>query len=688
MHDTDTKKILFPLSRLTGFSIPLGALFTEESPVIGEYPSLTSLIPFCKSAGLGIIQLLPVNDTGTQTSPYSGLSAFALHPIYISLKNIAGFSSLYNKDVKFAQRYDSFIRSFPYSQRYCYQGILNEKTALLQMLFRSTEAAENSVPPADLTAWIQDNGWITFYAVFKQLKWKYMQSSWKDWPAEDCDITEAAIRSRWDDPVLKKDLLFYAWVQLQAYIQFKKAADAVRNAGIILKGDIPILMNEDSCDAWVSPDIFNQHLRAGSPPDDQNPEGQNWGFPIYNWEALKKNNYQWWKLRLASASRFYGAYRLDHILGFFRIWAIPETEKTAMLGHTEPNVPLTRTELHTAGFDDDRIHWLSEPHIPTAAIEDITWNKETACECLSRIAERIGSEDLWNFKRTITGEKTIAAADFANVCSEEAAVRIRQKLSEYWRNRCLIEIKNDSFIPAWLYTDSVSWKSLDNREQALLKGLIEKSEQKQDQIWEKQGFDILSSLTGATPMIPCGEDLGVGLACVPEVLDRTGILALRVVRWSRKWEERGQPYIPFKEYTPLSVTTTSVHDSSTLRQWWDEEKEAVSRFKACFPAVFDSGTDPGVPADNFTPAVAEAVLSAVADSASIWCIHPLQDFLYLQKKYWHDTADRERINIPGTVSDFNWTYRMPVKMEQLCNDTILVKKIKKIADRHTGWSKK
>lgn len=186
---------------------------------------------------------------------------------------------------------------------------------------------------------------------------------------------------------------------MRAAGQFKKSYDAVRKSGIIIKGDMPILMNEDSCDAWALPGIFNQNLRAGSPVDNENPTGQNWGFPTYNWKYLKEHDYGWWKDRLKCAEQYYEAYRLDHILGFFRIWAIPTRDTTAILGHTDPYVSISRDTLHYSGFDDNRIRWLSQPHVPTGAIQDITWNYESATKILSKFAERLGKPRSCGFLR-------------------------------------------------------------------------------------------------------------------------------------------------------------------------------------------------------------------------------------------------------------------------------------------------
>lgn len=678
--------------KLTGISVPLGAVYTKNNTVIGEFPVLPEVAKFCKKAGIGIIQLLPVNDTGTQSSPYSGLSAFALHPIYIALSELPEFKPLYDSDKKFAAKYDKFIKDYPYDgkTRYNYDGILNDKDQLLRDIYNTTETAATGTASDDLAKWIKKNPWIVYYAVYKNLKYKYMQASWKSWGKADQEVSEKEIKKRWNDEKSAKDHLFYAWTQMRAAEQFKKSTDAVRKAGILLKGDMPILMNEDSCDAWAHPGVFNQNLRAGSPVDGENPTGQNWGFPTYNWDYLKENDYGWWKDRLKLAEQYYDAYRLDHILGFFRIWAIPTRDTTAVLGHTEPFVSIHRNQFHDIGFDDGKIRWLSQPHVPTGAIEDITWNHDTATKIMELFADRIGSEELWLFKPSIKGDRDFYEADLSKLCQGDAEGRVKNVLSEYWRNRALIQMTDDTFVPVWTYYTSNSFNSLSDDEKNRFRGLVKWSEDEQNKLWETQSDEILSTLTNSVNMIPCGEDLGANLQCLPAVMDKNKILGLRVMRWCRNWNSQPEmPYIHMSQITEYSVSTTSVHDSPTLRQWWNEDKGAVNLFVRTYPQFFgvegwDNDAINRIAGEAYTPEKGLQYLKAVATSNSLWCIHPLQDFLSVSKKYWLEDSDAERINIPGTVSQFNWTYRLPVTIEEINKDTELAEKIKSIASMHIG----
>ncbi|MCR5766066.1 MAG: 4-alpha-glucanotransferase, partial [Treponema sp.] len=614
----------------------------------------------------------------------------------ISLKQIPEFEKLLADDKKIAADYSNFIKANSKKQRYDYQEILNSKTYFLQQVYEKTSIAKDGKATKELSKFIEKNEWLKAYCVYKNLKWKYMQSSWKEWKAKDKNLSLSEIEERWNDKKLKKEHLFYAWCQLIAANQFKEAVKEIKECGILLKGDMPILMNEDSCDSWAYPQYFMQELRAGSPPDGENPSGQNWGFPIYNWKNLKNDNYSWWKERLKTASAYYDAYRLDHILGFFRIWAIPQDDCNAMNGHTQPYSSIKKDSLYEAGFDDDRIRWLSQPHIPTSVIEDITWNHEAAHLILNKLCEQIGNEELWLFKKSIKGSNQILSTDFDGLCTKEAEEKIKQVLVQYWSNRTLLELSKNNFVPLWTYSNSTSWKSLNQKEKNLLQALFDKLNQKNEKLWQKQAEEIFEAIIKSTKIIPCGEDLGVNIKCVPKVMKKYDILGLRVVRWCRNWSEEGQPFVPFKDYEPLSVATSSVHDSSTLRQWWNDEKESVTAFIKANASAFGIASEvegeilgkdtaeieksaKTLALSNFTPELAQKILGLSAKSASQWFIPPMQDLLYMDKSLWLQNASDERINIPGTVTAFNWTYRMPCTVEEVAANKDLIQKIKKLS---------
>ncbi len=230
------------IKKSTGVAVPLGALRTENSPFIGEYTSLKRFALFCKNSGLSVIQLLPVLDTGTQSSPYSSLRAFALHPIYINLTTIPTFESCYSKDPEFKKVYEELI-SLSDAKRYDYERILNLKDILLRKIFRVVKNVDGLMQCKyrdEYLDFIERNSrWLKPYCVFKNLKYKYMQAGWKNWPSEDKNLTEEEILRRWNDQSLFENHRFYAWEQFVAHKELQKVSMEVRSLGITLKGDIP-----------------------------------------------------------------------------------------------------------------------------------------------------------------------------------------------------------------------------------------------------------------------------------------------------------------------------------------------------------------------------------------------------------------------------------------------------------------
>ncbi|MDR2898449.1 MAG: 4-alpha-glucanotransferase, partial [Spirochaetaceae bacterium] len=616
-HMHMSRRNTIPVS--TGAAFPLGALRTQESCGVGEYPDLVKFADFCKKTGLNVIQLLPVNDTGTESSPYSALSAFALHPIYARLQDFPEAAGFEDAIGFLKERYEPLER-FPYRE------LRQEKLALLRRMY---EAQSDEIQAGgELHGWIEQNSWVRTYAVYMEQKRLHNEASWKEWPDMRTPL-RGEIETVWNDPCKRREHLFFAWLQMRLDQQFSKAAEYVRGLDIILKGDIPILMNEDSCDAWASPEFFIDELRAGAPPDGMNPDGQNWGMPLYNWDILKKAGYSWWKERLCVSARYYSAYRIDHVLGFFRIWAVPERETSAAMGYPLPLRTISAEELKEAGFDSNRVRWLSQPHVPTNAVEAVNNNDYLGSHGqLAKVMNRVNNEELWIFKSEIRGDRDIYEADLSPA--------VQQLLASRWKDRLLLEIAPGKYTPAWYLYDTSAWRSLSGWEQETLTRLFERKKEDSEALWQEQGEALLGTLIDSTDMIPCAEDLGSLFDGVKTVLTKLEILGLRVVRWHREWEKPGSPYIPFDRYDSLSVTTSSVHDSSTLRGWWTEGKVA-EEFLEAFPPLADDGTLDAAAAERFkreyTAETAGYVLGRIAETESLFCIPPLQDFLDLVSEY-------------------------------------------------------
>ena len=662
---------------VTGIAIPVGALRSAESAGIGEFLDLIPFAEFCKKSNIDLIQLLPVNDTGTESSPYSALSAFALHPVYLRLQAIPEAAC-------FAREIEDLRNRFESAPRFDYRAIREAKLDILRRVFDVSEKAIVESP--ELARWIDKNPWIVEYAVFMNLKRRNFDASWKSWDKMRTP-THAEIAERWENRQKRAEHLFFAWIQMLLDEQFSLAVARCGELGIALKGDIPILMNEDSADAWANPEFFRDDLRAGSPPDAMNPLGQNWGFPIYNWDNLRANGYSWWKSRLAHAARYYSAYRIDHILGFFRIWSIPEGERTGWLGWTTPHEPVTQAELAALGFTGDRLRWICEPHVPTRAVEAVNGGDYLAAHGAMRtLMNRIGNEELWLFRDEVKSER--------DILSSGVDVPVRDALAVAWRDRMMQVTGRDErgkplFSPIWNFRDTTAWRSLTDGERGDFERLIARKNLENERLWEDQASEILGALTGSVDMLACAEDLGSVPVCVPETLARLGILGLKVIRWERKWDEPGQPFRRVEDYPEASVATTSVHDSSTLRGWWEKEGGAADFLRAWKDDA--DALDPGARErfrSRYDGETAAFALRTLARATSRLFILPAQDFLALSDDYRPVDADDERVNVPGTVTAFNWTWRLPVTIEKLAKDKKLTdaiaRALKDRRARHVG----
>lgn len=275
-----------------GIALHLSSLRENEFSAIGEYLDLIPLLNWCKSVGFDVIQLLPLNDSGHDPSPYSAHTSIGLHPIYLKLSALP-----YLKDEDVA---------IPFvAKRVQYQNVLNAKLSFLQK-YADTHFEKIAKLPAFIE--FAKQKWVQEYAEYQVLKEKNQDRPWWEWQDRTGD---------------KKREQFYILLQYLCFDQMAQVKAAADREGVFLKGDIPILINRDSCDVYKHPELFKLDCAAGAPPDMYSSDGQNWGFPLYNWRAIEEQGFHFWIQRLHIAEKLYHLYRLDHIVGFFRIWAIP-----------------------------------------------------------------------------------------------------------------------------------------------------------------------------------------------------------------------------------------------------------------------------------------------------------------------------------------------------------------------------
>jgi 4-alpha-glucanotransferase len=705
--------------KVSGFAVPLFSAWTEHGQsgtalvsreMRGEFPDIVSLGRLAQRWGMRIIQLLPLNDTGAQTSPYSALSAFALHPVYLRIEDLPEYvltSGEVKKETahatkkgktakkKEAERLAPLPDGVWTIDRICDPESFAKYYSHKLDIARNLWLVSGKDVEKEISAFSSAHRWVKPYSCFVELKRRNDQKPWWEW-GEHRNPDAEAVEKLWNDPEFGRDCRFWAWLQLRCFEQCSAASHAVMKLGIDIIGDIPILMNFDSADVWFERDIFQNDYVAGAPPDMYSRLGQNWGFPLYKWDVLEEKGYSFWKNRLSYADNFYSSFRIDHVLGFFRIWAIDGHEEDGFIGRFVPQYGIAYPELAGMDFSPARVRWLSRPHVPLWAIEKAEGEagyfdlvsrglatEEQIRELRLRLFEQIGEEPLFLFSSAIRGGKDIS--DLVLEWSKDARIfehdevgvrRFIEEMKTRWRDRPLYEFEPGYFVPTWEYKSTTAWQSLDDREKSLIEALVGRRNAESQMLWEKTGKKTLSTLIEKVDMAACAEDLGAVPPCVPAVLGELGIPGLRVFRWTRDWDKGEAPYVPFAKYPESSVACTSVHDSTNLRQWWKEEADRTALWPMIREAAYsfvghdNSSIDalPELAPNDLDPDMASVVLSAFCSVASRIVVFPIQDILAASGTFREDNPTDERINTPGTLNAQNWLYRMKISLDALLAD--------------------
>jgi 4-alpha-glucanotransferase len=623
----------------TGVAIPISGLKTDQSCGIGEFFDLIPFAQWAKKTGMNIIQVLPINDSGSGSSPYSALSAFAINPIYIQLDELEGASKFSNEIRAFRESQKSF-------ERIPYYSVYEFKQSLFKKIFQKQSAETLKA----LTPWIKKNSWVKNYAIYLDLKEKNNGQAWSEWE-EYSEISDKELAALWKKN--RKNLLFNVWLQYEAEKQFLKVVEELNLIDIKLKGDIPILINEDSVDVWANPQYFDASSKAGAPPDMFSKTGQNWGFPCYNWDTLKADDFSWWKERMQQCSKFFHAIRIDHVLGFFRIWQIPKHQESGILGSFYPAKAFSNSTL-SQKFSGEQIRQFITPSFSQQQLDEILSGFELNWDDVFQ-----WDNGIFYLRDDIVSESHIQSFARHNEALEKKLLEI------YW-NRLLVENKGE-YQPYWFWYDSPSFHRLDHNNQESFRGLVHELEQSQDTLWAQTGTELLEMLKNASDMLVCAEDLGAIPPCVPTVLKDLDILSLKIERWAREWESPNQDFIDPKNYNRNSVCSPSCHDTTTLRGWWDEKGEDV----LSYGSLINWSELP----DFLTIELAEEIIKRNLCANSLVCIFPLQDWLSLSYDIRTYGSDEERINIPGTVTDFNWNWKMRPKINDLAENAVLNQKI-------------
>ena len=326
-----------------GTAIPVFALRSEDDFGVGEFYDLKKMVDWAASTGQSILQLLPINDTTMfntweDSYPYNPNSTFALHPQYLHLPAVG---------VEADEEYKALQAELNALDQIDYEKVNGTKLLLLRKAFDKTFRKLSA--KKDYKAFVEKNShWLLPYAAFcvlRDINGTPDFSKWKGYAKYNRKKVAAFCEEH------KSDIDFWCFVQYHLDLQLSEVCAYAHSKGVVFKGDLPIGISRTSVDAWLYPELFHMDSQAGAPPDAFSADGQNWGFPTYNWEKMAEDGYAWWKSRLAKMSEYFDAFRIDHILGFFRIWEIPLWTKSGLNGYFNPALPFPAHELQTQGFD-------------------------------------------------------------------------------------------------------------------------------------------------------------------------------------------------------------------------------------------------------------------------------------------------------------------------------------------------
>ena len=647
--------------KLAGTQVPVFSLRTRKSAGIGDFGDLKTMIDFVASTGQKVLQLLPINDTTithtwTDSYPYSCISVFAIHPQYADLHALPEL-----KDAKARAEAEKTRAELNALDKIDYEKVNDFKINYLRQIFN--QEGEKMMKTAEYKAFFQDTElWLVPYAQYSYLRDKNGTADFNQWP--DHQVWDEAERKALADPktAAYKNVAFFYFVQFVLDRQMQEAHEHAKTKGVILKGDIPIGVNRNGCDVWTEPKYFNLNGQAGAPPDDFSANGQNWGFPTYNWFEMLKDGCQWWNRRFKNMARYFDAYRIDHVLGFFRIWEIPVHSVHGLLGQFAPALAMSREEIESYGlhFQEDRF---TRPFITDWVLDRVF--HERAGEVKEKYLDRLDDER-YQMKPEVDTQRKVEAL-FADVTNEK----------ELWLRDGLYALISDVlfvrdhtnpgvFHPRISAQLDFIYESLYDNDKAAFNRLYnDYFYRRNNQFWYQEAMKKLPKLVQATRMLVCAEDLGMVPDCVPWVMDELKILSL---------ELQSMPKDPSVKFGHLSrnpyrsVCTISSHDMPTLRMWWDENIQRTQEYYNTM--LYRQG-----PAPHPLPGwLASDIISRHLTSPSMLCILSIQDWLATDEALRLPDADAERINIPANPKHY-WRYRMHLNIEDLAADKRFVQNI-------------
>lgn len=653
-----------PTAKYAGTAIPVFSLRSEAGYGIGDFGDLYRFVDWIKLTGQTIIQILPINDTTmthtwVDSYPYNANSIYALHPAYLDLNQLPAL-----KNAEDQKTFNELRKELNALIMIDYERATALKWNYLRKIF--DEGASKELESTAFKLWFGENEeWLKSYAAFSYLRDLYNTPVFSNW-----DKYRIYKRSEIEDLVspassIYNEIALYYYVQYHLHLQLKRVNKYAHSQGVILKGDIPIGISRNSVEAWKEPYLFNMQSQAGAPPDDFSADGQNWGFPTYNWDEMKKTDYQWWKNRFQKMADYFDAYRIDHLLGFFRIWEIPMDSVQGLLGHFNPALPYDRAELERFGFYLDDIRHLT-PYIREHFLYDYfgEFTEEVKNTYLKEVSDQVYILQV----HCDTQRKIEALLEGKN---DEKFNRIRSGLYALCNEVLFVRDpkERDKFHPRISAQFSRSYQDLEFwLKDAFNRLYNEFFYNRHNEFWAAQAMEKLPPIIKSTNMLVCVEDLGMIPDCVPEVINQLQVLSLEIQRMPK---DPKQKFALTNEYPYLSVSTTSTHDMSPVREWW---KENAAMTQDYFNEIlWKAGQAP----EDCNPDIASLIVSNHLNSPAMLTILPLQDWFATDAGVRNQDALAERINVPSIPKHY-WRYRMHISIEKLLKEREFTNKVRKM----------
>lgn len=655
--------------KAAGVVIPVFSLRSEGSFGIGDFGDLRRMTDWAERTSMRVIQLLPVYDTTihrdwTDSYPYNSISIYALHPLYMDLRQLPPLA-----DAAETARFERQRERLNALPQVDYEAVSALKHEYVSAVYRQ-EGRDVLSSSAFKAFFNQNEHWLVSYAAFSVLRDRYGTADFHAWP-EHAVYRKEEIR-KFCRPLSPdyEQVAYYYYVQFRLHEQLKAASEYARGKGIILKGDIPIGISRNSVEAWVEPYYFNLNGQAGAPPDDFSVNGQNWGFPTYNWEAMLKDGCNWWVRRLRKMAEYFDAYRIDHVLGFFRIWEIPVDAVHGLLGHFSPSMPMSAEEIEHYGLRF-RPKYFTRPNINDWMLDKIFGGR--AEEVKEEYLHALGV-DWYEMKPQYDTQRKIEAA-FAGRTSA-ADVALREGLYSLISNVLFIPDpqQQGKYHPRIAAQQDYFYQTLTREEKAAFDALYNDYYYRRHNLfWYDQAMRKLPVLMGATQMLVCAEDLGMVPDCVPWAMNDLRILTLEIQTMPKR---PGMRFARLEENPYRSVATIFTHDMPTLRGWWEED---AGRAQHYFNEILQK--------DGKAPAVipgwlCEEVVARHLYSPSMLCLVSWQDWMSIDERLRYPDVGFERINVPANPRNY-WRYRMHLTLEQLMGCDELNEKIRQLIE-HSG----